>query len=60
MLKDLLEGLQYEEQPGGGEPDYFQRNISGMHVYHNIAFLEKGINSEGGVPAWVPRSPQYG
>jgi demethylmacrocin O-methyltransferase len=61
LLKEVLEGIQYEEQPpGNGGATYLQRHVTGMHVYHNIAFLEKGVNVEGGVPAWVPRSPQYG
>lgn len=58
LLKNLLEGVQHEEQPHAGsyEPSYLERNLVGLHIYHNIAFLEKGVNAEGGVPAWVPRS----
>jgi hypothetical protein len=31
----------------------------GVHVYHNIAFVEKGVNAEGGIPLWVDRNPVY-
>ncbi|GGV58552.1 class I SAM-dependent methyltransferase [Streptomyces massasporeus] len=61
MLKDIVEGIQYEEQPRTAEqpPTYLERNVVGVHVYHNLAFLEKGSNAEGGVPTWVPRTPRY-
>ncbi|NEE14157.1 class I SAM-dependent methyltransferase [Streptomyces sp. SID7499] len=61
MLKDIVEGIQYEEQPRppGRPPAHLERNVVGAHVYHNLAFLEKGVNAEGGVPSWVPRHPRY-
>lgn len=62
LLKALVDVLQHEEQPQGGayaDPavgDEARTGVTGLHVYHNIAFLEKGRNEEGGVPSWVPRS----
>ncbi|RKT55628.1 class I SAM-dependent methyltransferase [Saccharothrix australiensis] len=60
LLKSLVDALQDEERPpASGEPDVapaIRGALTGLHVYHNIAFLEKGRNDEGGVPAWVPRS----
>jgi MycE methyltransferase N-terminal len=57
LLKSLLDGLQYEEHPpGGAEPGYSDTHVVGVHTYHNIAFIEKGRNEEGRIPAWVPRS----
>jgi MycE methyltransferase N-terminal/Methyltransferase domain len=57
LLKGLLDGLQYEEHPPGGpEPSYSDTHVVGVHAYHNIAFVEKGRNAEGRIPAWVPRS----
>ncbi|MGH4023803.1 MAG: class I SAM-dependent methyltransferase [Pseudonocardiaceae bacterium] len=59
LLKRIAEGIQYQEQPRAAEtsPSYLERHVVGLHVYHNIAFLEKGVNREGGVPAWVARRP---
>ncbi|GAA3861874.1 class I SAM-dependent methyltransferase [Saccharothrix violaceirubra] len=57
LLKRVAEGIQYRQRPGAGDPTYLERHVVGLHVYHNIAFLEKGVNDEGGVPAWVPRRP---
>jgi hypothetical protein len=64
LLKNLIDLIHYEEQPRGarhadgaaGDPAYVRTHIAGLHVYHNIAFIEKGVNAEGGIPAWVPRS----
>lgn len=54
MVKDLVDGLHHleAEAPGGG-PD---RLVTGLHVYHNITFVERGVNDEGRMPAWVPAS----
>lgn len=59
LLKEIAEGLQYQEQlrTAGTSPSYLERHVVGLHVYHNIAVLEKGVNREGGVPAWVARQP---
>lgn len=61
LLRDIVDGLQYEEQPHDADyaPSYRERHAVGLHVYHNIAFVEKGINAEGAVPSWVPRSPVH-
>ena len=47
-LKRVMDGVNYEEriQPGYA-PTVFDRSIVGMHVYHNIVFIEKGGNTEG-------------
>ena len=47
FLKSLVDGLNFMEFEGPtSEPDYFARNIVGLHFYHNIAFIRKGANNE--------------
>jgi hypothetical protein len=57
FLPTLLDGLHYREcgQPAGRPPSALDRHLVGLHVYHNIAFLEKGDNNESGAPPWMPR-----
>jgi hypothetical protein len=47
-FKGLTDGLNYEEriQPGYA-PTYFDRNITGIHFFHNLIFILKGDNNEG-------------
>jgi cephalosporin hydroxylase len=47
FFKRLVDGLNYEEFRHAYEPNYFDKNIIGMHFYHNLLFLEKGANNEG-------------
>lgn len=48
LIKDLLDGLNYEEFVDESyEPTYSDLNIVGIHAYHNLVFIEKGINKEG-------------
>lgn len=56
LVQSLVEGLQHQERPGFAA-GYFERHVTGVHAYHNLAFIEKGVNAEGGVPTWVPREP---
>lgn len=57
LLKSLIDSLQHEELPPepGRTPGYADRHVTGLHVYHNLAFIEKGANAEGGIPPWIPR-----
>lgn len=57
LLKSVIDAIQHEERPDSArrEPSYVDRNVVGLHVYHNVAFIEKGRNDEGGVPPWMPR-----
>jgi Methyltransferase domain len=53
LLKDLLDRLQlseYAENENGASRPTHPSDVS---VYHNLAFLRKGINHERGVPAWI-------
>jgi hypothetical protein len=58
FLKARVDGLNYEEftHSDGGPPGYTDRHITGLHFYHNLAVVEKGVNAEGGAPDFVPRA----
>jgi hypothetical protein len=50
FLKSLVDCLNYEEFIHSGyQPSYFDRNIIGLHYYHNMVFVQKGDNNEGSV-----------
>lgn len=48
FLKGLVDGLNHHEfTTSDYEPSYFDHHIVGMHFYHNLAFIQKGLNEEG-------------
>jgi demethylmacrocin O-methyltransferase len=55
MIKDLLDGLHHQEQirDGDAQPTAAESTITGVHVYHNLALIEKGLNTEQGAPEWL-------
>jgi len=58
LIKMLVDAINYEEHPDGGKSmGGVGSQITGVHAYHNIAFLDKGKNSEGSIPDWVPKHP---
>ncbi|GHF28284.1 class I SAM-dependent methyltransferase [Streptomyces morookaense] len=61
LLKSLIDDLHHEERESAPDRALSQTEafLTGMHVYHNIAFLEKGVNAEGGIPRWMPRAPHW-
>ncbi|MDJ0691820.1 MAG: hypothetical protein QNJ41_25375 [Xenococcaceae cyanobacterium MO_188.B32] len=47
FLKQLTDGLNYAEyRLKNYEPTYFDKNIVAIHFYHNIVFIQKGLNNE--------------
>lgn len=59
LVKSLVDSIQYEEHPAeDGEPSYVEANTVGLHVYRNMAFIDKGFNKEGSLPGWLPRTPR--
>lgn len=45
-LKTLVDGLNHTEfRCAGYEPSYFDRHVTSVHFYHNIAFIYKGSGS---------------
>jgi len=59
LLKTLIDALHHEEWTGTAPGVDPATSLTGIEIYHNIAFLEKGINREGGIPLWVPRTPVW-
>lgn len=49
FLKSLIDGINHEEFPPGANhlPTYFDKHIVGLHFYHSLAMIYKGINNEG-------------
>lgn len=48
FLKSLIDGINYAEfEKEKYEPGYYDRHIVAMHFYHNMVFIQKGINNEG-------------
>jgi MycE methyltransferase N-terminal len=51
-LKSLVDGLNHREYHSG-PPSYFDHHVVGLHFYHNLAFVTKGVNDECG-PVRIP------
>jgi hypothetical protein len=48
LAKRLVDGLNYEEwQDDDNKATAVDRNIVGVHCYHNLVIIEKGANNEG-------------
>jgi len=48
FFKRLVDGLNYQEFPQKRyKPTYYDENIVAMHFYHNLVFINKGLNKEG-------------
>jgi hypothetical protein len=47
FLKMLVDGLNYAEYDRPQYvPTFYDRHITAMHFYHNIVFIQKGLNDE--------------
>ncbi|MCH0566867.1 class I SAM-dependent methyltransferase [Streptomyces sp. MUM 2J] len=55
FVKTLVDGLNHQQlvRDDPYEPTLTDRTVSGVCLHHNIAFIEKGVNTERGAPAWV-------
>lgn len=55
LIKDLLDGLHHQERIGSGDiqPSLTESTVTGVHAYHNLVVLEKGLNTEQGSPEWL-------
>jgi cephalosporin hydroxylase len=47
MVKDLLDGLNYEEFGDQRPRFYTDSHVVAVHGYHNLVIIEKGLNAEG-------------
>lgn len=50
LVKSLLDDLHHREHGGH---TLTEDAVTGIHAYHNIVFIEKGVNGEAGQPAWL-------
>jgi hypothetical protein len=49
LLKSFVDGLNHEESIKPGYiPSYYDQHITALHFYHNLVFVQKGRNDEGG------------
>jgi hypothetical protein len=57
FVKTLLDGLHHQEQVRtcAHQPNEIELGVTAVHIYHNLVFIEKGVNTEQTSPAWVPR-----
>lgn len=53
FLKTLVDSLHHQEH--SGQRSTIDRMVGGLHMYHNIAFIEKKVNAEQASAAWIPR-----
>ena len=58
MIKDLLDGLHHQEQirnDNNHQPSTTALTVTGVHAYHNLVLIEKGLNTEQGSPEWLKK-----
>lgn len=57
FLKSLIDSLHHQDQlpPPNVPPDGLARQIRALHLYRNLAVIEKGANNGGTAPSWVRR-----
>ncbi len=46
FFKKPIDGLNHVEFEHDYKPTYFDKNITAMHFYHNLIFVQKGANNE--------------
>jgi demethylmacrocin O-methyltransferase len=54
FLKTLVDSLHHQER-ADTNPSTVDKMIGGLHLYHNIAFIDKSVNAEQASAAWIPR-----
>lgn len=53
LIKRLVDDIHHHEHTPGAPPTVTQREVVGVRMYRNIAFVEKGCNGEVGIPPWM-------
>lgn len=55
LIKRLLDDLHHQEgeEITASELTATQQSVIGIHAYHNIVFIEKGVSGEAGLPMWM-------
>ena len=54
----LLDALNHQEQIRNGNdgPSMTELTVTAVHLHHNLALIEKGLNTEQTAPGWISRS----
>lgn len=57
FLKAFVDGIHHRElvRSAPYDPSPADLGIRAVHFYHNVAFIEKGVNGEQAAPPWVSR-----
>lgn len=57
FLKTLIDALHHQDRMTTSScmPRDIEHQIRAIHLYHNIVFIEKGLNAEQGAPSWIRR-----
>lgn len=58
FVKRLVDGLHHQDQmPARADRPLLaiERHVRAIHLYHNLLFVEKGVNAEQTAPSWVRR-----
>jgi demethylmacrocin O-methyltransferase len=56
FLKRLVDALHHQDLSGAvTDAPALERSIRGVHLFHNLAIIEKGVNAEQPAPSWVRR-----
>jgi mycinamicin biosynthesis methyltransferase MycE-like protein len=55
LVKQLLDDLHHREHATypGHPTTGTEESVVGVRVYRNVAFIEKGVNGEDGIPRWM-------
>lgn len=58
MLKDLVDGLNHRQITDANSRSRRETDtqIVGLHFYHNLAIIDKGLNLEPGPPSWLAKT----
>ncbi|MFV2109773.1 class I SAM-dependent methyltransferase [Micromonospora sp. LOL_015] len=57
FLKTLVDGLHHRDRIRDHpyRPSYLDQHVTGLHMYHNLAIVDKGRNTEQANATWRPR-----
>jgi demethylmacrocin O-methyltransferase len=55
MIKSLVDDLNHQDQirTGSHEPSMTELMVTAVHLHRGLAVVEKGVNTEQGLPDWV-------
>lgn len=59
FLKTLIDALHHQDRLTSSldMSRDIEHQVRAIHLYHNIVFIEKGINAEQSAPSWIRKDP---